>query len=92
MSLCTECGHLIWAHSAATGQCVVESCACTRSVKLPIGTLVEVVDPNYKTRVVGVLLEEGRTNTYRESWKVSQSWDGRARVIACGYVSRKALS
>lgn len=51
--------------------------------QLVAGTMVEVVDPNYKTRVVGTLTGEAWTGKYYEPVYVMQ---GHGRVAACGYV------
>lgn len=53
---------------------------------LPAGTLVEVVDPNYRTRVVGTLTVEATTGKYYEPIKIRE---GNSIVAACGYISKK---
>lgn len=62
-----------------------------KSISLPVGTLVEVYEPNYKTRTVGILLSARSTGHYYNTVELSQSWDGRSRVCASGYVERTEL-
>lgn len=57
-------------------------------IKLTKGTLVEVVDPNYRTRVVGTLREERWTGVYYEPVIILV---GNGRTAACGYISRKEI-